>query len=297
MLRPGKKKPDKTVLLFDAPKGEAKMHRPHSDADVTVGPRFLGYQVTARPEESRRQTVTRAILASDLFAKAMVARTWAQLFGHGIPEPWDDLGGEQDDRHPAALRLLAADFAASGYDVKRLVRTIVLSEPYGRASVRGGTDDDASLRTFARSGVRPLAPEPLFRSLVVATGADAIVRPGSRRLAQAFKEYRFTFGDDEMAEADRFDGSVPQALLLFNGQLTNAGARADRGGALAQILEASADPAARLEDMFLSVYTRPPRDDERRRLLAYLHEQKDGRAAYEDVFFALLTSTEAITNH
>jgi hypothetical protein len=297
MLRPSKNKPDKTVLLFDAPKGEAKMHRPHSEVDVTVKPRFLGYEVTARPEESRRQTVARAILGSDLFAKAMVARTWAQLFGHGMPEPWDDLGGEQDDRHPATLRLLAADFAASGYDVKRLVRTMVLSEPYGRASVRGGADDDASLRTFARSGVRPLAPEPLFRSLVVATGADAIARPGSRRLAQAFKEYRFTFGDDEMAEADRFDGSVPQSLLLFNGELTNAGSRADRGGVLTQILDASADPAARLEDMFLAVYTRPPRDDERRRLLGYLQEQKNARPAYEDVFFALLTSTEAITNH
>jgi hypothetical protein len=297
MLRPPKAKPEKTVLLFDVPKGEAKMHRPHSEVDVPIQPRFLGREVAALPRENRRQTITRAILASDLFAKATVARTWAQLFGHGIPDPWDDLGAEQDVRHPPALRLLAADFVASGYDLKRLVRTMVLSEPYRRAAVRAGADDEVALRTFARSGVRPLPPETLFRSLVVATGADAVARPGSRRLAQTFREYRFTFGDDEMAEADRFDGSVPQSLLLFNGELTNAGSRADRGGVLTQILDASASPATRLDDMFLAVYTRAPSDDERRRLLGYLTEQKNARAAYEDVFFALLTSTEAITNH
>jgi hypothetical protein len=321
-----KAKADKTVVLVDVNRGEAKMRRPHSEDDVRVQPRFLGRALTARPGESRRDTLARAIVGSDLFAKSMVSRTWAQLLGHGIVDPWDDLGGEDDPRHPPLLRALAADFVASGYDVRKLVRTIVLSVAYQRSS--SGAQGEQALRLFARSGVRPLAPESLFRSLVKATGAGAMGRrqeadeacaeadavtlrrprraaapdpedgcAGNRRLRNAFREYQFVFGDDEMAEADRFDGSVPQSLLLWNGELTNRGARAEGGGVLAGILAQHREPAARLEQMFLAVYTRPPRPEERQRLLGYLRDQHDARGAYEDLYFALLTSTEAITNH
>jgi uncharacterized protein DUF1549/uncharacterized protein DUF1553 len=328
MPRPGKAKPDKTLVLFDAPRGEAKMHRPHSEEEVTVAPRFLGAELTQRPFESRRVTVARAIIASDLFAKAMVSRTWAQLFGHGIVDPWDDLGGENDPRHPPLLSALARDFAASRYNIKHLLRTIVLSRAYGRSAAGGaGGQGDAIVRAFARTGVRPLEPEALFRSLVVATGAESIARarkgaeelegcaerpgparrgprraqdsacPIDKKLGQAFREFQFTFGDDEMAEADRFDGSVPQALLLFNGELTNTAARAAPGGVLDGILTARSDPEGRLQNMFLAVYSRLPTSDERQRLGGYLRDQGNGRPAYEDVFFTLLTSTEAITNH
>jgi hypothetical protein len=314
----------RTVVLIDTPRGEAKMRRPHSEDEVKVGPRFLGHEASVRPGDTRRRTLARAIVASDLFAKAMVARTWAQLLGHGLVDPWDDLGGEDDPRHPPLLRALAADFVASGYDVRRLIRTIVLSPAYDRSAGAGGEQE---VRLFARSGVRPLSPDSLFRTLVVATGAETLLpkrappaepecveaplrRPrragpveatqeckGERKLRQVFKEYQFVFGDDEMAEADRFDGSVPQSLLLWNGELTNSGAHADRGGVLAQILAARQDPEGRLDDMFLAAYTRQPTADERRRLLAYLRETAGTRAAYEDLYFALVTSTEAITNH
>ena len=294
-----KVKVPKTFVLVDVPRGEARMRRPHSEEDLLVSPRFLGREVLPREGETRRQALARAVLASDLFPKAMVARTWAQLFGIGIVDPWDDLGGEGDPRHPAILNALARDFVASGYDIKRLVRTIVLSTAYAR----GGGGSDAGLAVFAQAGVRPLQPEQLFRSLVVATGAEEM---GKRRrdpekvekkLSQAFKEYQFVFGDDEMAEANRFDGSVPQSLLLMNGELTNGGTRGDEGGVLAQILAASPDPGARVDDLYLAAYTRRPTAQERAPLLEYLRNQHHARAAYEDLFFALCTSTEAITNH
>jgi hypothetical protein len=297
--KPGKKiKPPKTTHLVDVPRGEARMRRPGSEEDQLVRPRFLGRDLLDRPGETRRQTLARAVLASDLFPKAMVARTWAQLFGTGLVDPWDDLGGESDPKHPALLTALARDFAASGYDFKHLLRTIVLSAAYAR-----GSGDGTAVARFAQAGMRPLAPEPLFRSLVTATGADEMGRRRldperlERRLFQAFKEFQFTFGDDEMAEADRFDGSVPQALLLLNGELTNNATRAEAGGVLAGILAASREPATRLEDMFLAAYTRRPNEAERTALLAYLREQRNSRAAYEDLYFALQTSTEAITNH
>jgi hypothetical protein len=312
-MTPPPKNP-RTLVLFDAPRGQARMRKPKSESDVTVQPRFLGRPLGERPGETRREAFARAVLESDLFPKAMVARTWAQLFGQGVVDPWDDLGAENDARHPPLLVALADDFRASGFDVKRLVRLLVLSSAYGRSAepaagralgrpAGGPADETADIRAFARMGVRPLLPEQLFDTLVTATGRDQVIRRRfsddavQRRLAQAFREYRFVFGDDEMAQVDSFDGSVPQALLLFNGELTNGGARADGGGVLGRILASTRDPAARLDDMFLAVYTRHPTADERHQLLAYLKEQGGARAAYEDLYFALLTSTEAITNH
>lgn len=293
-----KNKAPKAILVVDVRRGEARMRRPGSEVEEKVGPRFLGRTVVEAPGETRRQTLARAILGSDLFPKAMVARTWSQLFGTGIVDPWDDLGSEHDPRHPPLLVALARDFAASGYDFKRLLRTIVLSAAYAR-----GNGDGSAVGVFAQAGVRPLSPEPLFRSLVTATGADEMGRRRldaermDKKMAQGIREFQFTFGDDEMAEADRFDGSVPQALLLLNGELTNGATRAAAGGVLADILAASPDPAARIDEMFLAVYTRRPAAEERAPLLQYLRDQRNARAAYEDLFFALLTSTEAITNH
>ena len=116
------------------------------------------------------------------------------------------------------------------------------------------------------------------------------------RIERALKEFSFIFADDEEAEVSTFNGNIPQALLLFNGELTNQGAKQRPGSNLARVLTASTDPATRLRQMFLSTYTRPPTDAEQALLLPALKDQ-GGRGAYEDLYFALLTSTEMLTNH
>jgi hypothetical protein len=294
----------RSIVLVDLPRGEARMQRPGSAEGVLVKPRFLGAALGLRPGETRRQAFARAVIGSDLFAKAMVARTWAQLFGRGLVEPWDDLGAERDPAHPPPLLHLAEAFRDGGYDVRALVRTIVLSAAYGRSAAGSPSSGaDASLRAFARMGTRPLSADQLVASLLVATGVDGAARrasddrAGSRRVDDAFRDFRFAFADDEMAEVDRFDGSLPQALLLLNGPLTNAGSRARRAGVLSAVLAAHRDPAARLEDLFLAAYTRAPRPDERALLLGHVAGQGGDRRAWEDVYFSLLTSAEAVTNH
>ena len=301
----------KTFVVRDG-RGVARMHRPGATEDVVVQPRFLGYRPAEPGTESLRRTFARALVQTDLFAKAMVGRTWAQLFGHGLMEPWDDLGAENDPRHPKLLVKLAEDFRAGGWNVKRLVRQIVLSTAYARSSAPapGAPDSpeaiEVAVRSFARAGIRPLTPEQLFRTLSVATGAEVMARHrgkseerAEKMLFQALREYRFAFDDDEMAEANKFDGSMPQQLLLMNGELTNGGARVGPEGVLGGILRFRADPAARLDEMMLAAYTRRPTAEERRQLLAPLGDAhgKEQRRAYEDLYFALITSTEAVTNH
>jgi hypothetical protein len=306
--------------VHEVRRGEARMRAPRSETEVVVAPRFLGRPTEAglASGEPRRHTLARAVLASDLFPKAMVARTWAQLFGAGVVDPWDDLGAENDPQHPPLLDSLARDFRAGGFDIKALLRRMVLSAAYARSSVPApvpGTNASAGLatdaadaagaaavRAFARARVRPLSPEQLFRTLNTMTAVDEMVRHrqteerAERLRERTLREYRFTFEDDEMADVD-FDGSMPQALLLLNGELTNNGTRAAEGGTLARILAERPAPADRLEGMFLAAYARPPTAEEKALLLPALERAGRNRRAYEDVFFALCTSTEAVTNH
>jgi hypothetical protein len=296
----------KSLVIYDEP-GVAMMPVTGSNEGVMVKPRFLGYWPRERPTEGLRRTFQRATVDSDLFPKAMVARTWSQLFGHGLVEPWDDLGGENDPRHPELLVKLAADFRAAGFNVKRLIRQMVLSTAYARSSAppRGAADDppraEVAVRAFARAGIRALTPEQLFRSVVVMTGAEMkAIRDREqvrRQLTQRLREYRFAFEDDEMGESTSFDGSVPQALLLLNGELTNDGARVGPEGVLGAILRLRPDPPSRLDDMMLAAYARPATAEEKTTLLEGLSAGSEDRQGWEDLFFALVTSTEALTNH
>jgi hypothetical protein len=296
--------PPKRFLVFEKPNGKTRLKKAGAAQEIVVPPRFFGRDVAPLPGEASRDTLARAVVTSDLFAKTVVDRTWAQLFGRGIVEPWDDLGGERDPKHPQLLTKLADDFRAGGHDLKRLLRTLLLSRAYGltsRGAVEGEPGHDPAA-VFARAAVRRLTPEQLFRSLLVATGAERIARPDAeeiqKRIDRALKEYLFVFGDDEMAEVDTFNGNVPQALLLLNGEITNQGARARPGGTLDQVLAATPDGAARLRALFLATYARPPTGDETARLLSpRLTAGAGARAPWEDVFFALLTSTEMLTNH
>jgi hypothetical protein len=334
---------EKIYTVFDKPNGQAKFKKSGSDTEIVVQPRFFGRAIAPLPGEGRRDTLARAVVASDLFAKTFVDRTWAQLFGHGIVEPWYDLGGEADPRHPALLARLSDDFRISGYDIKHLLRLLVLSRSYGltsrvsaapttamtpastatladtapaaaakeTAAPAAGSSDAAApsapppadlTATFARAGVRRLTSEELFRSLLTATGVDREEHLDAdkiqKKIARALKEYLFMFADEEMAEVNTFNGNIPQALLLFNGELTNQGAKARPGANLARILAASPDPATRLRQIFLTAYTRPPTEDEAARFLPSLGAGNSGdTVAYEDLFFALLTSTEMLTNH
>ncbi|MDF1858637.1 MAG: PSD1 and planctomycete cytochrome C domain-containing protein [Verrucomicrobiales bacterium] len=70
-----------------------------------------------------------------LTARTYVNRFWASLFGNGISTVVDDLGSQgQWPTHPELLDWLAAEFVESGWDVKRLVKTIVLSDTYAQSS-------------------------------------------------------------------------------------------------------------------------------------------------------------------
>lgn len=296
---------ERGAQIVDRRRGELRMptaqDAPGERTGEPVLPGFPGLDAVPSPQETRREALARGIVSSPLFAKAAVGHAWSQLFGRGLVEPWDDLGAPQGTEHPPLLDWLAEDFVAHDHDLRHLLRRIALSSAYQRSSMGDPDGTAAREQAFAQAAVRPLRAAPLLRSLLVATGLEDVrgrvfARELDRRLRQVEREYATTFDDDEMAAAEAFTGNVPQALLLQNGELTNQGVAA-ASGALAGLLRDHAEPAARIDALWLRVYGRPPTPARRDEVLGFLDARAHDDAAYHDLVHAMLMTSEFSTNH
>jgi len=93
--------------------------------------------------------------SNPLTARAFTNRVWGLLFGQGLSANLEDIGGQGvPPTHSELLDWLAVEFMESGWDVKHLIRTIVLSETYQMASVDppGVRETDPANQWLSRQG-------------------------------------------------------------------------------------------------------------------------------------------------
>ena len=70
-----------------------------------------------------------------LTARVFANRFWYLLFGVGIARSLDDFGGQgEPPMHPELLDNLAVEFYESGWDVKHMMKLIVMSRAYRQSS-------------------------------------------------------------------------------------------------------------------------------------------------------------------
>jgi hypothetical protein len=108
-----------------------------------------------------------------LLSRVIVNRVWMEFFGAGIVESSDDFGVQaQPPSHPELLDWLAVEFRESGWDVKKLITSIVMSAAYRQSAA--ATDDkrarDPANRLLARGPRFRLDGEVVRDSALAASG-------------------------------------------------------------------------------------------------------------------------------
>jgi hypothetical protein len=110
------------------------------DSGQVVTPQFPGFMPPADVKDDRR--LNRLDLArwlmndeNPLVARTFVNRLWMLYFGHGISRSVDDLGSQGSwPTHPELLDWLAVDFRENNWDIKRVIKMMVMSNTYRQSS-------------------------------------------------------------------------------------------------------------------------------------------------------------------
>jgi hypothetical protein len=237
------------------------------------------------------------------FARALANRLWEYFFGLGLVEPIAEESAENPPSHPELLDLLARQFFENNYDLKYLIKAILLSRGYQRTS-RQTHPDQADARLFARQKVRGLSSEQLYDSLVLATGRNDEPSPRSHpRERLDLNNPRVEFlrrfpSPDKRAEQQT---SILQALYLMNGKIVTQATSLQHNRNLQIIAEGKGvRTSRRIEQLFLIALSRKPTPAESTRFVKYVDRggpSNDSAQALCDVFWALLNSSEFCVNH
>ena len=293
------------VDLSDAPTGAYSTFEKRNAYVEIAFPTYLdGRKIPQGPSVDRRVALGKFITDpnNDQFAKAMVNRMWAHLMGRGFVNPVDDFGAQTTPSHPELLDRLAADFKASGYDLRQLIRWIMASKPYNATSMATKANEkDESL--FTHMALKPLSPEQLYDSLLVATEAHKVGSGDVDAQRKAWLDrFVVTFANDEDGETSAFQGTIPQALMMMNGELTQKATGGKAGSFLGKLIDQAQGAGPRAESLvvdrlFLAALSRHPSADEARKAKLYLDNNPDTLQVVEDLFWALLNSNEFALNH
>jgi hypothetical protein len=228
---------------------------------------------------------------------------WARLLGRGIVHPLDQMHSENPPSHPELLDWLARDFVGHGYDLKHLVRGIVLSDAYARDSVWTSETESPAPDLFARAVPRPLTPRQFGLALAIATFHPERL-PGMEKPDDwsgrrgDFENEANGFAREVEIPEDEFQVSVDEALLFSNGDRIANDYLRDGGDRLVGALAAMEDGDALVTTAFECTLSRLPSEEERTAFKTYLGDRGDRRtAAIQQLAWALVTSPEFRFNH
>jgi hypothetical protein len=254
---------------------------------------------------SGRLELARWLTRSDnpLTARVLVNRIWLWHFGEGLVRSPDNFGKlGQRPTHPELLDWLTVQFVESGWSIKELHRTIMLSSTYqmstsfneqaasvdpenklwwrfNRQRVEAESIRDSILAVAGQLDLRmggSMLPTK-NRSYVTSTAnVDPVAYQTNRRsiympvvrsaLYEVFQA--FDFAEPSVSSGQRQSTTVaPQALFMMNSQVV-----ADATRAMAERLldSGSADDAARVTTAYRTAYGRSPTETELQRSLKFV---------------------------
>jgi hypothetical protein len=113
-------------------------------------PGFLGKLETGDKRATRLELANWIVSPDNpLPSRVFVNRAWRLFFGNGLSKSLEDVGSQGEwPTHPDLLDWLAVEFRESGWNVKQLVKLMVLSGTYRQSSVQ--SKDDRAVDPFNR---------------------------------------------------------------------------------------------------------------------------------------------------
>ncbi|MCA9171587.1 MAG: DUF1553 domain-containing protein, partial [Planctomycetales bacterium] len=147
-----------------------------------------------------------------LTARVAVNRYWQIVFGTGLVRTPEDFGSQgRPPTHPQLLDWLAYDFMRNGWDVKRLVKTLVMSATYRQSSVATAAklqaDPENLWLSFAPSY---RLPAEMLRDNVLAASGLLVDRLGG----PPSKPYELAYAYDP-SQPDQGDGVYRRSVYTY----------------------------------------------------------------------------------
>jgi Protein of unknown function (DUF1549)/Protein of unknown function (DUF1553) len=259
------------------------------------------------PAYSRREKLIEVALQPDpngFFARAFVNRVWARLLGVGLVTPLDQMHSENKPSHPELLAWLARDAVAHDYDLRRLMRGIVLSRAYGRTSRWEGSGDRPAEHLFAVAHVRPLTPMQFSLSLSIATSNPLDVSgavdnlPAWPAKREELEKQARDFSRQFEIPVENFQVGVGEALLFSNSERIERDYLRESPDRLPGVLLGISDRSAAIAAAFRAVLGRGAEPEEIDAMTAYLSAREDRRAGgVSQMIWSLVASGEFRFNH
>jgi hypothetical protein len=248
------------------------------------------------------------------FARNIVNRIWYWLLGRGIVQEADDIRADNPPENPMLLAWLERELVASHYDLKHIFRLILNSTTYQLSPIPRA-ERAAAAAHFAAYPLRRLDAEVLIDALDQITGT-------SEAYTSAIPE-PYTFMPDFQRAISLPDGSIGSAFLdLFGRPARDTGLESERnnrvsdaqrlymlnsshvqrkiqqGPKLAALMRDNRNPRELVTQMYLTILSRYPTDEEWKTVVA--HSQSGaarGRAAAVDLAWGLINSAEFLYRH
>ncbi len=298
------------IVFFDPDKGGAATGRRGSwtfPDGTAVRP--------SRDEDPREAFATWLVAPSNpWFSRAVVNRIWYWLLGRGIVHEPDDLRPDNPPVNAELLAFLERELVSSHFDLAHIYRLILQSATYQLASTPT-TDRADGEANFAWALLRPLDAEVLVDAVCQVTGTSeqyssaipepyTFVPPDVRTIALAdgsiTSPFLETFGrpprDTGLLSERNSRPTAAQRLFLLNS--SDVQRKLQQGPKLSALVQGARDPRALIEDLYVTILSRPPTDQEVAAALDYVKTGTENRrAAAIDIAWALVNSAEFRYRH
>lgn len=276
--------------------------------------RFLGADMPKLADKQDEMQAAAAWLtsaANPLFAKSQVNRIWYHLMGRGLVDPVDDFRLTNPASHPRLLDDLSEDFIRSGFDLRHIIRTIMLSRTYQLESTPNATNA-ADETNYSHVMPRRLSAEQLFDSLYQAMrvrpnldGAVTGVRAGQMAGPRGGRDspapmspeaFLVQFGKPKRelsCECERAnDTTIGQIFQFISGPIVGNVIR-EKHNRLGSLVK-NDNAGSVVRDLYWALLTRAPTPDEAKVMESLIASSQDRRATLEDIAWSLVNAKEFV---